>query len=365
MRPVRLISWTESRTRVAQTVAAVLLVVGLPAPARAQAPEAGKAVAQRMLHDGNALLDEGRAAEALEKFNQAYLMYPSPKLHYNIGQAQSLIPGHEAAAYEAMSRFLDEAKDANPELRAAAQKQREQLRAKVGLVTVAADPPDADLLVDDASVGKRAGDARLVLGIGTHKLSIQKDALVSPPQSLTIAGGDSTEIKLRLAPFVSPPSLPAAPPPALVPPPVPSSAILGAAAASPAANVVAVQAAPPSGSGSWTWQRRLGVGLGAVAAASLIFGIVEHVNYFSTADDFRNDGCGTNNLAVGQNCKALDDQFRSAETLFIVGYAGAAALGAAGAYFFWVAPARGEGASDGHGVAAGELGVTLKLQGRF
>ena len=131
--------------RATKLLAIVLSLSLTPAIARAQSADPGKLQAQANLREGNALLEQGRPADALQKFNEAYRLFPSPKLHYNIGQAQSLIPGHEAPAYEAMSLFLNDAKDANPELRAAAETQRQRLRAKVGLVSVSIDPPDAEL----------------------------------------------------------------------------------------------------------------------------------------------------------------------------------------------------------------------------
>ena len=115
--------------------------------AAAETPASAKAQAQATLREGNAFLGQGRATDALMKFTEAYRLFPSPKLHYNMGQAHSLIAGHEAQAYEAMSRFLTEATDANPELRAAAEAQRQQLRPKVGLVSIAAEPADAELLL--------------------------------------------------------------------------------------------------------------------------------------------------------------------------------------------------------------------------
>src|SRR5436305_1430821 len=127
-------------------VVTILLSCALAsALARAETANPAKVQALAILQEGNAFLGQGRSTDALMKFTEAYRLFPSPKLHYNIGQAHSLIPGHEAQAYDSMSRFLTEAVDANPQLRAAAEAQRQKLRAKVGLVGVTADPPDADL----------------------------------------------------------------------------------------------------------------------------------------------------------------------------------------------------------------------------
>jgi len=339
-----------------------------PATVRAETSDAAKAQAQAALRAGNALLEQGRPSDALSKFTEAYRLFPSPKLHYNIGQAESLIPGHEARAYDAMSRFLREAKDANPKLHAAAETACQQLRPKVGLVSVTADPPDAELFVDDAGAGKVSPGTPLVLGAGKHTLAIKKDGAASAGATVTIAGGEASEVRLRLAPPVAPPALVAKPAPAPAPPqpraPVLVPALTTPAVAAPPASLVQA-APPPPARGYWTGRRRLGVALVAAGAASLVFGVVEHVRYFSKADDFRNRGCGTDNLAVGQDCKGLNDDFKSARTLWIAGYAAAAALGAAGGYALWLAPADQPGAAEGRGVASVNPGGTINLGGRF
>jgi hypothetical protein len=228
----------------------VLLSFGLqPANASAENAAPAKAQAQAALREGNALLGQGRATDALMKFTDAYRLFPSPKIHYNIGQAHTLIPGHEAQAYESMSRFLNEAIDANPKLRAAAETQRQQLRPKVGLVSVVAEPADADLLVDDVNIGRASRDAPAVIGIGTHRLALEKGATVSSPQTITIAGGETSELRLALAPPVVPPPPPSIPVAIAAPPraaAAPVAAVARPATAAPPPAVLSASASPPS-----------------------------------------------------------------------------------------------------------------------
>jgi hypothetical protein len=315
----------------------------------AETADTAKGQAQATLREGNSALERGRPVDALAKFTEAFRLFPSPKIHYNIGQAQSLIPGHEAQAYEELSRFLGEARDADASLRAAAETLRAQLTPKVGMVTVVAEPADADLVVDDVNVGKTPREAVTVLGIGTHRLALRKDAVESAAHTIRIAGNDSLEVRLQLVPPIAPPAL-------LPLTPAPGSN----AGATPPANILQAGTATTTHD-YWTWQHELGAGLGILGVASLLFGIVEHVSYFGTASDFKNAGCGTNNLSAGSGCKSLDDQFKSAQTLFVVGYVGAAVLGGAGAYFLWLAPTEGTGA----GVASINSGMAINFRGRF
>src|SRR5262245_1168860 len=71
----------------------------LPAAAAAETPAAGttdpaaRSAALAALREGNALLKEGHAAEALAKFEETYRTFPSPRVHYNLGQAHAALPG--------------------------------------------------------------------------------------------------------------------------------------------------------------------------------------------------------------------------------------------------------------------------------
>ncbi len=289
-----------ARDGIRAALALLIVLGGAPALAAGPGSDPAKAQAQTRLREGNALLEQRLPAEALQKFEEAYRLFPSPKLHYNIGQAHSLIPGHDAQAYDEMSRFLTEAPDASPELRAAAQAVRERLRPKGGAVP--ATP------------------------------------LRSTPPTAVAA---------------LPPMAPA--PPASAAPPPPIAQIALAAPATP----------DRAGNSYWTRRHKLGAGLAALGAASLVFGLVEHVRYFGKADDFRNAGCGTNDLSVGRNCSSLDDQFNGAHVGWIIGYLGAATLGGAGAYLLWIAPTEAAGATEtGPGLSMNP-GMSLHFQGRF
>jgi tetratricopeptide (TPR) repeat protein len=61
------------------------------------------------------LFDRGGLAEALEKFEQADAEYASPKLFFNIGQANRDL-GRPVEAIEYFERFLTEVKAASTEL---------------------------------------------------------------------------------------------------------------------------------------------------------------------------------------------------------------------------------------------------------
>jgi hypothetical protein len=343
---------------------ALVVTLALALVARGAVAADDKAQAQVLLREGNALLKQGRADEALGKFIDAYRLFPSPKLHYNLGQAHAALPGHEAQAYVELSQFIDEAADASAELRAAANTKRQQLRAKVALVTVLAPGAgdDADVLVDGVAAGKiSAGstpkDRPVVVGAGTHRLVVARGPLVHGEQAIVIAGGETLDIRVGIAAAVpaaasSPSVLPAAPAPAA-----------GGDASTPA---LTLPAAPPSASGgsTWTWQRGTSLALGALAVASLALGIVEHIAREDKAEEFRDAGCGTVNLLLS-GCQTRYDAVKSAEKWMAVGYVSAAVLGGASVTLLWLSPSPADRSPAGAVAAMNTGRVTVTLQGRF
>ncbi|HEY0713981.1 MAG TPA: hypothetical protein VGF45_14970 [Polyangia bacterium] len=296
-----------------------------------------------LLREGNTLLERGRGPEALEKFQQAYALVPSPKLNYNIGQAEALIPGREARAYQALARFTAEALDAGPALRAAAEKQMGALRGKVALVRVTG-APGATLLIDATDAGKLPQTAPAVLAVGRHELSLQTAAGAGPPKTIDVVGGESLDVALTAAaPPVSSQEVPRLPAPVSV--------------AVPATEAPLVQtSAPASGRDGWTWRKKTAVGLLGLAAASVAFGIVQHVRYFDTADEFRSAGCFVD--VPQAPCPKLQSRFDAAKVGWVVGYAAGAALAAGGAGLLFVSPT-----TSSSGLAS--KGLTVGMEGRF
>ena len=69
------------------------------------ADDQAKARAQGLLSEGTAAYGRGDYAAALDKFTAAYKIFPSPKLWFNIGQANRDL-GRPVEAVEAFDRFL-------------------------------------------------------------------------------------------------------------------------------------------------------------------------------------------------------------------------------------------------------------------
>ncbi len=130
-----------------RTTLLFLTLLLVPSVAVAQTASA-KAKAQALLKDGLDLYDRGERTAALEKFQAAYAAFPSPKLLFNVGQANRDL-GRRAEALDAFERFLRDATDASPETIAEARRSVAELRAQT-VAAAATTAPNAFTATESA-----------------------------------------------------------------------------------------------------------------------------------------------------------------------------------------------------------------------
>jgi tetratricopeptide (TPR) repeat protein len=102
-----------------------------------------KARAQGLLNAGSELYGKGDYAGVLEKFNAAYAANPSPKLMFNIGQANRDL-SRPVEALEALEKFLASDTNASPETTAEARNAVAELREKLGQIRIDCEMPGAE-----------------------------------------------------------------------------------------------------------------------------------------------------------------------------------------------------------------------------
>ena len=128
------ISEAARRRAVAAVMLAIVTVeIGAMPAARAQAvaaAEAARASARRKLVEGVDAMKRGDYPTALARFEEAYALVPSPKIHYDFGLAYVGLE-RPAEALSAFERFLAEAPDAPPDKREKAASLVSALRARV------------------------------------------------------------------------------------------------------------------------------------------------------------------------------------------------------------------------------------------
>jgi hypothetical protein len=183
-------------------LSAVVMVGAMAAlPASAAPSSMGEAAgaksdAQAKLVEGVELLKDRRFGEALERFQQAYALVPSPLIAYDFGLAY-LGLGDSARALESFDTFLGQANDAPADKRRKADRYRDELRALVAVVDVTADVAEAEVAVDGAPLGRVSLPRRLYLRPGSHEVVARADGAT---HAVTVActAGQTVNLAVRL-----------------------------------------------------------------------------------------------------------------------------------------------------------------------
>lgn len=180
------------------TSAAAVLVALV---AFASAGDEGKARAAEHLAAGNAAFEGGRVAEALRAYEEAYALFPSPKIQMNIGEAHHAL-GDPVAAASAFERVVVGLPEDSPVHRAASERLAELRAEKVGRLTVTSAPV-ARATLDGAAIGETPIRERWIV-VGRHELELSADAHLSVQRAVTVAPGETTTIDVSLPSVATP-----------------------------------------------------------------------------------------------------------------------------------------------------------------
>ena len=269
-------------------ISLVLLSLLAQAGAQTTDPES-KAKAQVLLKDGAQSYRQGAFADALEKFDQAYAIFPSPKLLINIGQANREL-GRPVEAVDAFEKFLSLSSDASPDLIAEAKRSVNELAPKVGKLLIDCTLSGAEITVD----GKKVGQTPLVdlvrVSPGSHQVTATHPSSIPVVQTVDVAAGTVQTLSIR-------------------PRSIADAAVVTQVPSSPSSPTLDLQAArPPSQAGDdtgwwlgrkWTWVAAgstvVFVGIAAIAGSSMQ----------SKFDDLKKT-CGTAAGANWTGCSSSD-----------------------------------------------------------
>jgi tetratricopeptide (TPR) repeat protein len=159
-------------------LATMLPVVSRPWDARAaptggeSSPEARRA-AKAHLDRGGVLIDRDDLRGALAEFEAAYRLVPSPNIFHNFGIVYEGL-GRKADALTAFQRFLAEAPAPSAEIRQHAERAVTELTRQVARLTVEADVPGAEILIDGQRRGSTPLEAPIWLDPGSHLVSVEE-----------------------------------------------------------------------------------------------------------------------------------------------------------------------------------------------
>jgi hypothetical protein len=294
----------------------IITLLAILAQAAAPADDAAnKAKAKKLLSEGTALYKRGDFASALEKFEAAYATFPSPKLWFNIGQAnRDLVRPVEALA--AFEKFLEFALDASPDTIADARASEAELRRKLGKLRIECPMNGAEISLD----GRRVGTAPLPDAIwatpGRHQITATHASGAPAVQVVEVTAGTVTTVTVALA----------ASAPVLAPA-VTSPVALAEPPRTPAVDTTAKSAEAAAADTGWLWGRKWTWVVGGAAVvfagtAGVIGGLAQ-----SRFSDLKKS-CGKD-ATSGPGCSesdidALQTRMTTANVLF--GLAGAAAV---------------------------------------
>jgi tetratricopeptide (TPR) repeat protein len=185
-----------------------LLVCAAVATAQAQevivAPPASdaqaKARAQGLLSEGTAAYGRGDYATALDKFTAAYEIFPSPKLWFNIGQANRDL-GRPVEAAAAFDRYLRNAGDAPAETLAEARRSAAELKTKLGQIQVTCATDDAEVTIDGKQVGSTPLGEMVWTTPGRHQVAVQHPGFSPAIEDVVVVAGTASTVNVELRPI--------------------------------------------------------------------------------------------------------------------------------------------------------------------
>jgi len=169
--------------------------------------------ADRRFKNGVARFKEGKFAQALAEFEQAYQISPHPLVLYNIaGCYRELSRYSEAVKF--YTRFLAEGSGKVPTSRLSdAQVELDHIYALIARVTVKVQPADgAALLVDGAPIGTLPIEMPLILPPGEHRLLARAPGRGEAERGVRVAAGDAIVVELNLPGAATGTAPPVAPP---------------------------------------------------------------------------------------------------------------------------------------------------------
>ena len=179
----------------------VVVCSAITARAAAEPSDAqAKARAQGLLSEGTAAYGRGDYAAALDKFTAAYKIFPSPKLWFNIGQANRDL-GRPVEAVEAFDRFLRDAGDAPPETLAEARRSAAELKTKLGQIQVTCAVDGTEITVDGKRVGSTPLGEMLWTTPGRHQVAAQHAGYAPAIEDVVVTTGKIALVAIEVLPI--------------------------------------------------------------------------------------------------------------------------------------------------------------------
>jgi hypothetical protein len=307
---------------------------------------ASEAEAKALLERGTELRRAGRDEEALDVFNRADSLHPSPRAHAQVALAEQAL-GRWVAAEKDLSRALEA--DNDPWIkrnRTILFKALEGIRQHVGKLAILGSPVGAVVQVNGELAGTLPLPAPVSVAAGDVVIRVEAPRRAPISRRVTISGGELARETIDLPPAESASADPGPMTIVPAPPAVPASVDLGTSPANAASEPVTSR--PSFRTAAW-----ITAGLGA---AALAIGIVADVRYVHNVGSFNapDSGCANTapNRGTGAGCSATYNAFTEEKPGAITAFATAGVLGVTSAILFWT----GHGETTRHTLACSALG---------
>jgi len=193
----------------------LVLVLTLAGIARAEPLDpANKDRAAQLVSDGSKRFTARDYQGALDNYDEAFRLYPSPKIHYN--RALALDKLHrEADAADELDRFVSEATDAPRDALEQARRMLATFDRTLGKIEVTSSMR-AEVAVDDRTVGTTP--VTLHAPVGPHAVHVTAAGYKPWKQDVVVVAGEIAHAASKLDPIDLQPALP--------PPPKPSPVVV-------------------------------------------------------------------------------------------------------------------------------------------
>ncbi len=188
-----------------------------PAPPRKAPTEADKKLAEDKLREAAAMYARGDRLGAVSVFEEAYAIYPTPVILFNLGKAYHGV-GRNALAHRTLARYLREDKAVKPERKAEVDQLMGELQQVVGLIDVQVSANGVTITVNGDEVGIAPLPGPVAVEPGVHLVVALKGG--KELASRQIAVGTGKRVAAQLAFIAGPdddnivkPKDPVVPPP--------------------------------------------------------------------------------------------------------------------------------------------------------
>jgi tetratricopeptide (TPR) repeat protein len=171
-------------------------------------PDSAKAAVR--FQQGVDLYREGSYEGALAEFRKAYQISPSYRVLYNIAQTQYAL--HDfVAAYKSIIQYMAEGRgEISGDRLSQVDEMSAKLRERIAHVQVSTNLADADIRIDDVSVGNSPLPGPVPVNVGTHRVSASKAGLTTAVRTITVAGKETVRVDLTIDETSVAPTLPVA-----------------------------------------------------------------------------------------------------------------------------------------------------------